>query len=252
MNPLSESSLELIEKYLLGQLTKEEQTIFDQEAKNPRFQQAIQDQQALMNAFKAHGREEIIKEMNQWDKGSLAQNAWIKTPRTWLYMTVSLAAVISLIWLFYLPNKTTPASPEALFADHFSAFPNIISPTVRDGNSLFQNKDVAFGYYDEKKYAEAYRAFTAMPDSLRDSRIEFYRGIAALGSNQTDTALILFRQINQQPESRFYKEAAWYAALAHVKKRESQQAIEYLTWISENLPHPFEKESRELLKQLQN
>jgi tetratricopeptide (TPR) repeat protein len=251
MNPFSQSSLELIDKYLLGQLTQAEQETFDQEIQKPEFQQALEDQRALHNAFKAHGREQMTREMNHWEKemASLSTSTKILSSR-WVYLTGALAAAFALIWLFYPPGSNQVASPEKLFADNFSSFPNIVSPTVRDGQSLIGNNNIAFGYYDDKKYAKAYEAFTALPDSARDSRIEFYRGISALGSGQPDKALLLFRQINQQPESRFYKEAAWYAALAHLKKDESQEAIEYLNWIGDNLPHPFEKEAQNLLEQL--
>lgn len=246
MNPISDFSRELIDKYLLGTLTEEEKVLFEKEKQSPEFLQELVFQEQLSVAIRESGREALRQEIKSWKAETKKPRKLILSP--WYYAAAAAIALIVAIVLIRQYSSPKTMAPEEIFAEAFTPYPNISNPVVRDADIPQDLRSQAFYFYEKGDYDQAARLFEKMGLANTDSVITFYRAVSLLANQDYQAAYEGFTLLRQQPEGRFYREAQWYLALTDLGLGRADQARQTLKTISGDDQHPFQQEAEELLE----
>jgi hypothetical protein len=147
-----------------------------------------------------------------------------KNGRRWAY---ALAAALPVTAVLLLAGLRQGPGPENLFDSYFKPYPNTIP--------LFRSQEPAGWMENAMAEYEGgnYRGSMAMLETLlarepENATAHFYAGISSLCLDDTRTALSHFREAALARGSDWELQAAWYAALCHVKDGDIPDAMTLL------------------------
>ncbi|MEL6630759.1 MAG: hypothetical protein AAFQ83_04800 [Bacteroidota bacterium] len=254
---MNEQDYDLIERYFLGALSVKEKELVETRVKEDEaFAQAFQLQKQLVQVvdaqmeadFKAQ-LQEVEQRMNSSENGAPSSQAR-SIPR-WLY-AVAAALLVLLIgyWLLPLTSPETTPTNQALFADHFQPYRNLVVPIQRSQDSL-STLESAFLSYEKQEYAQAAAQMTMLyqADSSQTALL-FYGGISYLAFDQPDDAIFLL-QAYLLEKNEFQDEAKWYLAWAFLLKDKNTQARELWGEVAESATDQnLRKQAEEVLSEM--
>ncbi|MBF01894.1 MAG: hypothetical protein CMP76_01220 [Flavobacterium sp.] len=207
---------QLLQKYLDHSLTEEEKTLLEKEIKeNPDFQRELEEASEVRKAIIAHKKEELKSTFKTLEQPK-------KRPFITKLISYGVAASVFisiLVVAYFLINS--PVSNEALFAENFEPYRNIITPIERS-EATPHNKNqeyVAFYEYETGNYETALLEFTRLYESEKTSYYLFYKAICELQLNKVDAAIGTFL-IHQKLNDTFKEKGKWYLALAYLKNND--------------------------------
>ncbi|MEL6673034.1 MAG: hypothetical protein AAFR61_12610 [Bacteroidota bacterium] len=239
----------LIDKYLRGTLTPQEQVAWQQALERPEVQEELKLQEDVLSALKPLGREKLKAQFSQWDQEAekTAQPEKVRPLwRTYAALAVAAAAVI-LVFIFW--PSSSPAFEERLFAEHFIPYENVVEVQVRGSEQSATQRSLAFKFYDMGDYAAASRSLLAIPDLGSNPEILFYLANSHLAEGEIDQALEEFRLVRSMGKD-FAEHAAWYEALCLWPKGQKEASISIWEEITATSGHVFAKQSQTILKKL--
>lgn len=157
----------------------------------------------------------------------------------------ALVPVAAVVLLAVLPRET---GTKSLFDSYFEPYPNTI-PLFR-GREQAGWLENAMAEYD----AGDYRSSRVMLETLlarepENPTAHFYAGVASLALNDTRSALSHLREAALSRGSDWELQAAWYAALCHVRRGDTADALALLDTLR-LAGGPFSRESAELAGRL--
>lgn len=128
-----------------------------------------------------------------------------KKKTNWL-LVASVALLGSLGSYFLLFN--TKVSPKELYAQNFRPYRNVVQPIVR-GDENIDKKTIAFTYYEQKQYNEAFQLFDELVSkNLMDKNtLNFYMANALLELNRPVKAISLFLSLAEGNSKKWQKES---------------------------------------------
>ena len=251
---MKELNLEQIERHLEGNLTKSEQSDFEQKmATDKAFAQEVKLFQSLIKGIDASGAVAFEKKVNSWEqafKQGNNDNSVAKKPNRTLYYIIGiilLGIIAAGVW--YISQPKAPQQ-ELIFASNFQAYP---STAVRGEN----NSDFADGLnaYDSKNYTEAVAAFE---DYLNDDEAtdrlpaQFYLGISQLGADQPEAAISNFQAVIDAGYLSLEEAAQWYLALAYLKSEQYDNLQKQLDLIINTPQHAYTSKAEKLKSDTQD
>lgn len=233
-----------IESYLKGKSDKETTRAIEEEMNNSLFFSDAMD-----------GFSEAPEFLDRVDKLSFDSIRTQKKPsKTYsLYRIAAAAAVLllPLVAILWWPSQNTD---DNLFAHNFSSFPTDKYETTRSEETsakVLTKEMTAYKAYAEKDYTTAIQAFknyiALIPE---DAEATFYLGLAQLETGQAENAInnLETARINSD---RFYEDATWYLALAHIKLNQRDDAGLVLQDLIKNEQGHYFAKAKKLLEDLQ-
>ncbi|MBN2201479.1 hypothetical protein JW777_05945 [bacterium] len=175
----------------------------------------------------------------------LSRPAERKRGRRWAF---ALAAALPIAAVLLLTVFNRGPETASLFDSYFEPYPNTI-PLFRTQEPAGWLEN-AMAEYD----AGDYRSARVMLETLlrrepENATAHFYAGIASLCLDDTRSALSHFRESALARGNDWEPQAAWYAALCHVRQGETANALVLLDSLS-LAGGPFSRESAELAGRL--
>lgn len=243
---LSEKDRQLIDQYLLGQLTAEDRKTFDERMTDPEFEKELAIETDLMPVFKVAGRSDIKAALQQLEakKSNSTQKrppAKVRSLRTYLAVAASVAVLI--IAFFFWPTST---SSDQLAASFLEPYPNVVVPIVKGAPSEGQKQE-AYYAYETGDFERAIQKLDALPKT--DTSL-FYLGISYLMIGDGANANLNLSEVLKYEGGRFEQEAQWYATLSNLQQSKLEPAKEILNTITQQEGHPYQKKAEELLQKL--
>ncbi|KYG81519.1 hypothetical protein MB14_13095 [Roseivirga ehrenbergii] len=215
-----EINLELLEKYIVGEITKEEVLSVNNEPLDPmELSKFIEDYLDVQSHLEAEGLKAELKEKHRdlVGRGSLSFSRIIAVAAS-----VILIGVVS----FFLIQRDS-SGPK--FDNYFDHFDQLI--TFRNlGETDFSK---ALEAYSDREYKEAYDLFDKSNDVNLNEALKFYFAMSALGSEKFEEAVNLFLSIGTDPSNEYYQQTRWYLGLAYWQKGDITLARESLLLIEE-------------------
>lgn len=150
-----------------------------------------------------------------------------------LWQPVALAAVLAvLLGTVYLTQfAASPADTDALFAEHFSPYEDLITQRGEAENSFLT---LAMAAYNEEDYERANSIFKILCGDLPDSRqvtepINYlYYANSLLAAGNTQAAIEQLSKLEKRGEAAMSPVVMWYSALAYLKAGKTEDATRYL------------------------
>jgi hypothetical protein len=219
-----ESDVDILENYILGNLSKEEKAVVEKRLLEEQELNALfRDLKVLVTAIRHESRKDLANELKQVES---AIHSTPKTRNLWpvsIGIAASVALLISLV--FYFKSQSGPN--DKLFAENFTPYTNIYDPASRGPE---HEQALAFRYYDEGNYTAAIREFGRL--AIKDDNTRFYLANALMANDQSAEAvgqLKLCLQREVLPD-----QSRWYLALCYLKLSDDKNAIYYLETISKS------------------
>ena len=245
--PLQDQDHNLIEKHLLQQLSKDEQSLYLERLNDPDFKKELDLQSDLMQSFKAEGRAQMKSQLQSFENKIQQDTKPQVASRFSIGRILAVAASIALLVVagYWAINRAP--SNEQLFAQHFESYPNIVAPLDK---GIPDEDPVAAAYqtYELGNYADASKLLSALPEQNQTSI--FYRGLCELSLNNTAAALQLLDQVNDRTSTVYYP-ALWYKALTYIKQGNIEKSKPLLQSIQSesNIPR-LKNKAEKLLEEL--
>ncbi len=210
-------NIEKIDRYLNGQFSTEEKTVFEKElASDDSLARQVELIKAARNTIIHAGRADLKNKFDQFEK-EIAPPVRRIVPFRWMAVAAAiLALAVAGIWLM---KNNAPADPQQLFTDHFEAYRNPI--LIRSGENIAGNNwRLAVQAYAKEAYKVAAPLFQqSLNDSLTIPYLaHFYRGVSLLAQEQSDAAAAIpeFDQV-LAVDNDYRQQAMWYKGLALLK-----------------------------------
>lgn len=235
-----------IEKYILGQLSKEENAEFEKELEtNSELKAQLEiDHLIVMNIQERAFVDEQI-DMAKQHKGK-ARNIRLLIYPLLIAASLLLVVYISGIWQQPKYNK--------LYATAYESYDNdyMVSDLshYRGSITLDTISILAMHAYENKNYEEAGMLLETKLHNIENPELEFFLAMSHLENNKTRQAIQIFEQLySLAPDYRYYEQTRWYLALAYLKFRQDEKTIEYLNELID-LDGKYWDEAKELLQEI--
>lgn len=192
----------LIDAYFEGSLTDKQNLEFQELLRSDAvFLQEFTFQKKLKIAIRAEERATLKTQFSRLHK----KNNFIQ------YMAIAASFIIlfSLGTILFL-NKGVDTN--AIYAEHFTEFPNISQPVVRGASEEENITDKAFEAYDNRNYKLAIALFSKANTEEGD----FYKAISEMVIHQHSVAEADFAKIKRD-QFRYRDHLIWYEALNFIK-----------------------------------
>lgn len=243
---LSNADLQLIKKYMFGQLSSsEQQQISARLATDADFRAELDFHKKLFATLHDREGERLKKilgdvESEHFPKPSGQGNFW------WLWL---LAVLLLGGLIFYFREKPQPpAQPEAVFAQYFQPFENTEFVSTRSPQSPVEE---AWQAYDRDEFERAATLFEKFSAAEKTAETEFFQAVALLACGKTAEALPIFENLEAaEPPAKFSEQARWYLVLAKIRLSESAAAQVFLKKMMAQPTHFKHSKSVELHRQL--
>ncbi|EAY24444.1 hypothetical protein [Microscilla marina] len=261
---MSNTNQLLIEKYIEGKLSAEEQTKFELRlVSDAAFAKEVNEAKDLLIAIRAFGRSGLKKELqgianaaplpshifsvihDEEAKGSEGQNP--RLGRSY-WRIVSIAAAIVLIctagW-FFIRKET---SPETLFISYFEPYPNVAAPIVRNG-AVKKPLEQALLVYEQQNYVAAIDQLLAIAQKKPTEVVSFYLAMSYLSNGNAPEAIKRFQALKDQVSASYQKQTLWYLALAFLADKQVDKCKSVLKQLMKE-DNFYQKKATKLFKQL--
>jgi len=236
---MDNNNTQLIDKYLTGMLSEEEELLFQEKLKDASFKEELNQMKLLKESITTFEMRRIKDLLGEEEKKHASTNTQQKSPqrkpRQLVPMLLKVAAVLigvtGLIWWISTLNN----NHENLFAQYFSPITNnkvVIDKSTPDSSILKQT----FSYYENKEYKSALKGFKTIIANNDNDDYRFFQANAFLATHQTDQAITILTQIIQNKQSPYLDDAKWYLALAYLRKNQLSSAKPLLEML---LTHSF-------------
>ncbi len=203
----------LIQKYLKGTLTDDEQVVFEKRLEtDSQFQEQVTFEKDVYQAIKIQQREVLKAEMRDWDN----ENNTVSYKKWFLVASVLLLGILS---YFMLPSKAL--SSTELYASNFEPYRNVLYPVVRDQKDL-SIEEKAFMYYENGYYEEFLKTIKQTKNTSED--FNFYIANALMASNKLSEAKSILERYIQNNNKRLLTKAQWYLGLIYLHENNIKKA----------------------------
>lgn len=220
---LHPNDIELIERYLDGELTQEDEQRFEEkQAASEDFRAGVSFHRQLLGHVQAQQQLAIkteLRGMMNESKGSRVFFSW---------KILSVAASILLISVIGVLQFQGPSHSQQLFNQYFDPYP--VMSIVRGNNTNSSNH---LQLYAEGKYQQFIEKLTVSrtdQGERRTSQVQLALGNAYLAMAQPKHAVQALLQIEEGEDH--YLDAQWYLALANLQQQQLETANEYLLKLS--------------------
>ena len=241
--PISDQDILLIQSYLQGRLTNEEQDLFDIKSKDSEFIAEIETQTEVRDLIYSEGRRQAKAKIAGFENKESIKTQ--NSQRNIMYLNWKVAAGFALLigvslWALFLKNK----EPQ-LFASYYQPMPNLVDPITKGEMNAY----TAFQLYELKQYENAAIEFDKLEPS---SDIYFYEGLCHLNTNDVPKAIDLLNKALKFDEAKLRLNIEWYLLLAHIKNNDTENALRIANTIVANEEHPYLDKCKEIISRLKS
>lgn len=233
---LDEKDIELIDKYVRGELTGNVLKDFKQRlTSDTAFAEQVGWHEKLVGGIKKQSRKELKAYLQSLDTqvvSSIKEPASEKKVATLTFWKYAVAAAVALLVAAVFWFDLLHPSPATLFAQYYQPYPNV-EATIERNDEVADAYQQAFQWYEDGQYEEASAAFEQLLQTdVPSEALNFYAGLTSLELNQFGKSLQYFEKVIKHPDHKYYQQALWYAALASLKNQDTESAKKYLHQLS--------------------
>ena len=232
---------EFIEKYIQNKLSAEEKRSFDKLVmQDAEFKEDVKWHENLKRVTEHKDDADFKTLISEIESKQVVKS---KNFTKWI-AAASIVLVVGVSYFFFSNDNT---NSNKLFTDYFEPYRNVIQPIER-GNSLQDEKTLAFIAYEKGDYKKAITLFSKLYKSTDESYYLFYQANALLKLEKAKEAVPLLLE-HLKTKDTLTPKSRWYLALAYLKLNKKEKAKISLKKVISDGKYKT-KEARELLKKI--
>jgi len=253
--------IELIEKFLNGKMSIEENVVFEEKrAKNEEFKSLLTDMDMLIEGIKQSAvktsKEEKLERLKFFadvmemeaiatdEENNVEKKVVPLYRRPSMLAAAASVALLITVGIYWMQNRAP--QNERLYVAYFQPFDSPGSGLTR-GNSEENMKTKAYDAYDNGRYADAIPYFKDILKTNDDPISHLCLGNAQLGAGQFAEAEATFTNMLEE-HTDLVTQAKWYLALTYLKQAKMERAKATLWEISKS--STYGEKANKLLKEL--
>ncbi|MCD4746317.1 MAG: tetratricopeptide repeat protein, partial [Bacteroidales bacterium] len=241
-------NIELIEKYIDGELDDEKTNLFQNMLKNnPALAEEVNLRNEVNNAVK---ESDIIDLREQLEK---IHKSFENNPKKGIVISIfkkkifrPICAIFILIILsgalIYIFNINS-ISNDKLFSMYYQPYEATL--IIRSGDDMDIMFKQAIQKYEDKDYESALSLFTQLESGIM---VNYYSGITNMELENYNEAINLFQYIINHNNNLFVQQAEWYLGLCYLKTHQNEKAIEIFKKIKKDDNSYYKKNVNKILK----
>ncbi len=229
---ISQEQFERIEKYLLKQMTSDEQSLFETTLQaDEALAQEVTLQKELMNTVQAGAmKQRLLQIHHHVDIRSLSNG------RFWY----AIAAGVALLFAAGLFLLNAPSADEKLFAQYAAIDMGL--PVPMSAMDKFAFHDAMVDYKNEQ-YEKAIGKWTVLLNANpQNDTLIYYIGASHFNMKQYERASSNFEVVTRMTESSLHNKAEWYAVLSYLQLKQ----FEKIRSISPRSDSPYRADIRHI------
>jgi len=242
--------VDLIIKYLSGEMTREESGSFEQEVQSDpqlreEFDQASSAWELVRDQLEKKDEEAFRTRLRQaMEKVDVAHGKWPRRSTSRLFILLPLAASIAILLTVYIVNR----EPAQLFARFYDPGGDPVLLAFNQGTR--GETESAISLYNQGNLEEARKkVLSLLAIDPQDQLAMLYLLLSSLELDQYDEAVEMILSSEADPHHRLGQALTWYTSLALIKKERFEEAAVMLHSLVE-APGPYQSEARRLEKML--
>lgn len=242
---------EIIDQYLDGRMAQEERSHFEEKmAQNADLAEEVALQRDIRSGIDFFAYKNLKDKLKQSDD-SAAESPVQQNPGNGrrLYTWIAVAASFSGFLLLGYLLLETGTKNQALVADYYQTYPNVLSPIDRSSSGVDDRLSQALQAYEAGAYQQAAILFEQNEEQMSEGH-RFYLAMSYFELDQIEQSVAMLEQVTQKQGSLFYFPALWYQALAYLKTDQVMQAKENLDILTRN-DNSYQEKAIDLLEALE-
>lgn len=240
---LTEKDIQVIEDHILGRLTPEDTSHFERIESTPEVIEYMAEHGEVIRMIQSKGRKQLKSRLSQLEQGiqSSAKERVLPPRRRWVAIAASVALIAGALFIL----RPTHPSTDALYADYYRPYPNLIDPITKSDDQ--KGSKSPYQLYESRQYELAISELISMPSDYAN---EWYLALAYMGLGQIDDAQKHIDNILIKNDHEYRQPAQWYKALLLIKKGNIKEAKEQLQAIGIEEGHPYTDRADRLLTKM--
>jgi tetratricopeptide (TPR) repeat protein len=237
---------DLIIRYIDGELDVAEKKAFEEKLLNdPALRSEVESLQQAKGAVRTYAlRSQIADVHASMMKEMKAPVRGMSPIQRTIRYSVAIAASLALIFIGIQGYRFYKLSPERLYAENYLAYE---IPNTRGNEDQLSDMEKA---YTEKRYADITKMVFYRSLTPRES---FLRGLAFLETGDLSRAITSFQSVlsDTEADKQTKDGAEYYLALAHLRNRDYDEAIELMSKVHDDPDHTYnERFSSKFIKRV--
>ena len=234
---MNEQDQKLIERYLAGRLSDEEQNLLQSRREDPAFEEELQFQVDLKQAAISHERDQVRSFIRSEEDSLRAVLPQQGVTGGW-YWVAAAVLLLLIAAVFMLSPKMTEG--HQLFSEYYERYPNTVSPITKsdptdiDGYQAYELGD--------------FELAVSLLTKIDSDTAKFYLGLAHLGQNRIDRAEQILFDLHDRPGA-YNLPAIYYSALIAIRQNDFSNAKMMLTNLAER-NHPLASRAAAIISKL--
>lgn len=223
----------LMDRYLRGESPPEEVAeVKRMMAEDEAFSAEIRFRQQTTVAIQQEEHRRLKGRLALLAGQSAPQRGQIRRNFSLLWYVAAAALVIAVAVSFLFWPIAGSETHDDLFAAYFSPYPNVVMPVLREATVTDRYAE-AYARYEQGDYEMAYTLFDEL-EGHGDAAIAFYKGICAMQLGKMAAAVEIFKDYQTTGDARFVQQSQWYQALAHLKLKDDNAAVDLLNELAKS------------------
>ena len=238
---MKQNEFERIEAYLLGEMTAEEQIIFEQELEqNPTLKTETEELKTLIESVETSSIKELLNDFHkEIENQKVAENPYKKILHFSSWKWVAAACILLLVGAFWFFKDFT--AQNNLYKKYYEQDPGLPTVMGETDNYKFYEGMVD---YKQGNFDNALENWTELLEKKpTNDTLNYFAAMAYLGKNELEKAENYLIETQKISTSNFKNDAAFYLALIYLNQNKTEKAKEIL----QNSSHP---KVREILSEL--
>jgi tetratricopeptide (TPR) repeat protein len=216
---ISQEEFELIEHYLNGSMSNEEQSDFEKSlTEDEVLKQKTEELRILFQAVEEQTLREKLKKFHKEIPSEKSKTKSLNPFRRYaIAASIALLAVLG-IWLILNQKPKN----EKLFAQYFKPDPGLITPMSTTSNYEFYRGMVD---YKQAKYKLAFERWKPLlAKKPQNDTLNFYLGLSFLSTGNSTSALPYLTEVGKAGKSIFLPDVYYFIGLAYLKEGNIEKA----------------------------
>lgn len=238
----------LIEQYISGEMDEEQARNFLLRLKEDKDLAAeFKFEQELSDAISDENTLELRRKLIKILQESKKRTGILHYLSSRPYQIAAAASIIVLLTTAYLVFLM-PHKPttERLFSSYYDS-DQPLRITKRSGTDLVE----ALRNYQDKDFLNAIDQFNLILQAdSNNSAVRFYTSLCYIETGQFDQAIAYLSAITQNHNSLYQKPSEWYLGLCYLKMNHTDQAVDLFRQIADDKIHDYQQDAKQILREI--